>query len=99
LKRLVNERKIRKLDGAIYEITHDHFGELINKGLVGEKERHINYLREQLNAAIAAFENNKALMHCQILAELYRYRKEIPVDKSAYKVLLAKEGASGRNIC
>jgi len=89
LKRLVNERMIRKLDGAIYEIIHDHFGELINKELVGEKERHIKYPREQLNAAIAAFERNKALMHCQILAELYRYRKEIPVDKSAYNVLLA----------
>jgi HEAT repeat protein len=89
LKRLVNERMIRKLDGAIYEIIHDYFGELINKELVGEKERHIKYLREQLNAAIAAFERNKALMHCQILAELYRYRREVPVDESAYKVLLA----------
>jgi HEAT repeat protein len=89
LKRLVNERMIRKLDGAIYEIIHDHFGELINKELVGEKERHIKYLREQLNAAIFAFERNKTLMHCQILAELYRHRKEIPVDELAYKVLLA----------
>ena len=89
LKRLVNERMIRKLDGAIYEIIHDHFGELINKELVGEKERHVKYLREQLNAAIFAFERNKTLMHCQILAELYRHRKEIHVDESAYKVLLA----------
>jgi HEAT repeat protein len=89
LKRLVNERMIRKLDGAIYEIIHDHFGELINKELVGEKERHIKYLREQLNAAIFAFERNKTLMHCQILAELYRHRKEIPVGELAYKVLLA----------
>nr|QNO51386.1 hypothetical protein KMJFBAND_00023 [Methanosarcinales archaeon ANME-1 ERB6] len=89
LKRLVNERMIRKLAGAVYEIIHDHFGELVNKELVGERERHIKYLREQLNAAIFAFERNKTFMHCQILAELYRYRKEIQVDESAYKVLLA----------
>ena len=89
LKRLVNERMIRKLAGAVYEIIHDHFGELVNKELVGEKESHIKYLMEQLNAAIFAFERNKTLMHCQILAELYRHRKEIHVDESAYKVLLA----------
>jgi len=89
LKRLVNERMIRKLDGETYEIIHDYFGELVTKELVGEEERHIKYLREQLNAAIAAFERNKTLMHCQILAELYRHRKEIPVDELAYKVLLA----------
>ena len=89
LRRLVNERMIRKLDGAVYEIIHDHFGELVNKELVGEKERHIKYLMEQLNAAIDAFERNKVMMHCQIYGELYRYRKEIPVDESAYKVLLA----------
>jgi HEAT repeat protein len=89
LRRLVNARMIRKLDGAVYEIIHDHFGELVNKELVGEKERHIKYLMEQLNAAIDAFERNKVLMHCQIYGELYRYRKEIPVDESAYKILMA----------
>ena len=89
LKRLVNERMIRKLNSETYEIIHDHFGELVNKEFLGEKERHIKFLKEQLNAAIAAFDRNKTLMQCQILVDLYRFRREIPIDETAYKVLLA----------
>ena len=89
LKRLVNERMIRKFAGAHYEIIHDHFGELVNGRFVDPEERHLKYLREQLHAAIAAFERNKALMHGEILAELYFSREKIPVDESAYPVLLA----------
>ena len=89
LKRLVDERMVRKLAGADYEIIHDHFGKLVNEEFVGKEERDIKYLREQLHAAIAAYERNKALMQGEILAELYLNREKIPVDESAYPVLLA----------
>ena len=89
LRRLVNERMVRKLDATHYEIIHDHFGKLVNEEFVDEEERHIKYLREQLNAAIAAFEQSKALMHGVILAELYHSRKKIPVDEAAYPALMA----------
>jgi hypothetical protein len=89
LSRLVNDRMIRKLAGTDYEIIHDHFGDHVDKEFVAEQERHIKYLREQLHAAIDAFERNKALMHGEILAELYHNREKMSVDESAYPVLLA----------
>jgi hypothetical protein len=89
LRRLVDARMVRKLAGAHYEIIHDHFGTLINEAFVGAEERRIKYLREQLNAAIDAFDRNNALMQGEILAELYLSREKIAVDESAYPVLLA----------